>query len=251
MGNLVGQSRIALAVRQTIRILNFGFIDLKLRSSISKPTESNYYLLISTSTTHTFYGLSFSAQAIVRPQNKNTQSLDRAKKVSSDEFTFTIKRSLQTPQPTPPWSARNPISCFGKCSIFFCVSARCESICQTSFIRWLHPLKWLHFFSLHFLSVVAHSIDLKPFHLFRLMQFWTSDRNLFCVFISIPPYDPWSKFEYLAGNVWVQMKNRDPHVQMKSEREKGKKLSLMLAANVSCPLLNILPTKIYVPKLSQ
>lgn len=80
MGNLVGQSRIAMAVRQTIRILNFGFIDLKLRSSISKPTESNYYLLISTSTTHTFGGLSFSAQAIVRPQNKNTQSLDRQKK---------------------------------------------------------------------------------------------------------------------------------------------------------------------------
>lgn len=235
MGNLV-QAGSDAGPRQTILILNFGFHWLKC----AHPSQT-----ISFSSILTFGGLSFSAQAIA-PSKIKTQNSNRKKEMNlhpqSNDLENTTIIIVQSN------------FMFRKMFNFFLHVCWC--MCQTSFIRWLHPLKWLHFF--FFDSLIRCSLDwfetASP--LFFSCNFEHQTAIYFvCIYVHSNS-TVWSmvKFEYFVGTVnGNENENGDTCCTNESERmnKNEKKSSLMLAANASCPMFNILPTKIYVPKLSQ
>lgn len=122
--------------------------------------------------TQNFSGLSFIVPKQRRKYKKRRTKFDieRKSKKKKIERTFTFKRSN--------FVFRQNVHIFS-----------CEFM--PNFIRWLHPLKWLHFFfvSLRFCRCFR---SIWMCHPFLLMQFWTSDRNLFSVYVHFNiSYDPW------------------------------------------------------------
>lgn len=207
--------------------------DIKLRFSLTwncaRPSQNvpsiNYYLLISTSTTLTLLVVFLLVPKQLCGRKIKTHKVWTGKKFRAMNLHSQSNDLCKHHSSLHRHRARNPISCFGKCVRFFC---ECEYM--PNFIHSLaSSIKMITFF-LH--SVVAHSIDLKPFHLFRLMQFWTSDRNLFCVLVC---EHVCSMFAHFNSTVWSMVKIWISRQQCEckwkpgymsvneSEREEGKK----------------------------